>query len=88
MLIKSLNIDEAQFYDDINRLKDLLNSEFENFATMKVGAELDDEEFLASLSEMLNAMNVSAAQASEILRNNLGIDTEIIEVKDTVQEKQ
>ena len=70
----------SHFEEDIQYLKNYLNNR-QDFPNLEIGAELNDANFLEQLSHMLNVMGVTAAQASDILRQNLGIDAEVIEQK-------
>lgn len=53
-----------------------------NFEDIEIGAKLDDEGFLQSLTDLVNATNMTADQAQNYLAS-MGIDAEVIE--DTTQ---
>lgn len=80
-------INMTVFDEALESLQNRLEN-FSDFSNIEIGAEINDQAFLTQLSEMLNKMNVTAAQASDILRENLGIDTQIIQVKDEATETQ
>ena len=78
-----LNTDDFQTEFD-NLLNDYYN--VQNLDAMTIGASLDNSEFLNGLSDMINAANMTAQQATDYL-SSMGVDAEVIEQKTTGTEE-
>lgn len=72
---------EADLYNAINNMSDNIRNSIKD---IEVGAELNDEGFLQSLTDLVNAAGMTADEATEYL-SSMGIDAEVVENTDTVQ---
>ena len=66
--------------DDFNENAAIVQSEMDrlNFEELEIGASLNDEAFLNALTNMVNASNMTAQQATSFL-SSMGIDAEVVE---------
>lgn len=74
----------AEFQNQLNNVKGLLDDK--NFPDLEVGASLNDESFLQSLTNMVNAAGMTAQQATDFL-STMGVDAEVVEDKRTEKVK-
>lgn len=75
---------EADLYNAINNMSDNIRNSIKD---IEVGAELNDEGFLQSLTDLVNAADMTADEATEYL-SSMGIDAEVVENTDVVQGEQ
>lgn len=83
-----VNLDDEAFLaakDAFQTELDALN-EGEGFDSLQVGAELNDQGFLDSLTEMVNAAGLSAEEAEAYLASQ-GIDAEVVQNTETQKEQ-
>ena len=72
-----LNEDEmAALYEEMNGLDDYLHSA--DFEDLEIGAKIDNQEFLDSCEEIINAADMTQQQAEDYL-TAMGIDADIVE---------
>ena len=72
-----VGFDDADFQSGF---EDLLNKyyQIDSLDNLKVGAELNDEGFLAALSDMVTAAGMTAEQATDYLAS-MGVDAQVVE---------
>ena len=74
-----VHLDTTQFQNEFDYLMDLYY-QGQNLDDMEIGAELNNEGFLAGLSQMITAAGMTAQQATDYLAS-MGVDAEVIEQK-------
>ena len=74
-----IGLDTTMFDIGFNHLMDLYY-QGQDLDKMQIGASLNDEEFLAGLTEMINAAGMTAEQATDYLKS-MGVDAEVVEQK-------
>jgi len=79
-----IGLDTSQFDAGFDHLMDLYY-QGQNLDDMQIGASLDNQNFLAGLTEMVNAAGMTAQQATDYLAS-MGVDAEVIEQKNEAQE--
>ena len=79
-----IHLDTEAFKKDFDDIMELYY-QGKNLQDLKIGASLDNEGFLKELSNMVNAANMTAKQATDYLAS-MGVDAEIIQQKTTAQD--
>ena len=79
-----VHLDTETFKTDFDNLMDLYY-QGQELDDMEIGAELNDENFLAELSNMVNSAGMSAQQATDYLAS-MGVDAQVIQQKQTAQD--
>ena len=79
-----VGLDTTAFDDAFNALMDQYY-QGQNLDDMQIGASLNDEGFLQGLTDMVNAANMSAEQATAYLAS-MGVDAEVIEQDNEAEE--
>ena len=80
-----VHLDTTQFQNDFDQLMKLYYFG-QDLGDMEIGASLNNSDFLAGLSQMVNAANMTAQQATDYL-SSMGVDAEVIEQKNTGTEE-
>ena len=76
-----IGLDANAFEADKEAIYDaILDFTGQDFGDIQVGAQLNDQKFLASLSEMVNAANMTQKQATDYLAA-MGVDAQIVQTK-------
>ena len=77
--------DLSNFYNELDIIKGMLDRR--NFDDLEIGAELNDQAFLNELTNMVNAANMTAEEATAYLAS-MGIDAEITKHEVDAEEVQ
>lgn len=80
-----VHLDTTQFQNNFDQLMKLYYFG-QDLGDMEIGASLNNSDFLAGLSQMVNAANMTAQQATDYL-SSMGVDAEVIEQKILVLKK-
>lgn len=87
-ILSRLNLDTSQWDADLAmieaQVKDFTDM---GLADIEAGATLNDEGFLQALTDMVNAAGMTAQEATDYL-SSMGVDAEVVNQTDTVQETQ
>ena len=87
-ILAQVGIDDAQFEADkaniINQIESFTGQDWDD---IEVGAELNDANFLAALTNMVNAAGMTADQATDYL-SSMGVDAKVVEKKVPKENKQ
>ena len=87
-LLINIGFDKDKFYNDRKEIYDLIYDLTKTqFPDLVVGAKLDNQDFLKSLSEMVSATFKTAKQATDYLAS-MGIDAEVIQQDINAEELQ
>ena len=87
-LLINVGLDKDKFYSDRKEIYDLIYDLTKTrFPDLVVGARLDNQDFLYSLSEMVSATFKTAKQATDYLAS-MGIDAEVIQQDINAEELQ
>ena len=85
-ILANIGIDTSQWDADMAAIEaKVLEVEGMGLADIEAGASLDDANFLAALTEMVNAAGMTAQQATDYL-STMGVDAEIVTKPETVTE--
>lgn len=78
-IIGEVGLNKAGFEEDLNELATMsANMENQGLADLEAGATIDNSDYLAKLTEIINASDMTAQQASDLLAT-MGIDAEVVE---------
>ena len=87
-ILAQVGIDDAQFETDkANIISQIESFTGQDWDDIEVGAELNDANFLAALTNMVNAAGMTADQATDYL-SSMGVDAKVIEKKVPKENKQ
>ena len=87
-ILAQVGIDDAQFEaDKANIISQIESFTGQDWDDIEVGAELNDANFLAALTDMVNAAGMTADQATDYL-SSMGVDAKVIEKKVPKENKQ
>lgn len=87
-ILAQVGIDDAQFEaDKANIISQIESFTGQDWDDIEVGAELNDANFLAALTNMVNAAGMTADQATDYL-SSMGVDAKVIEKKVPKENKQ
>lgn len=79
-ILAQCHVDTSQFEEDLNTIESMAaTANGELLDDLEVGASLDNADFLAALSDMVNAAGMTADQATSYLAS-MGVDAEVEEV--------
>ena len=78
-IIGEVGLDKTGFEQDLNELATMAaNAEGQGLADLEAGATIDNSDYLAKLTEIINASDMTAQQASDLLAT-MGVDAEVTE---------
>ena len=78
-ILASIGIDKSQYASDLAEIQGMAaTAEGQGLADVEAGASLDNADFLAALTEMVNAAGMTAAQATDYL-SSMGVDATVVE---------
>lgn len=87
-ILAQVGIDDAQFEaDKANIISQIESFTGQDWDDIEVGAELNDANFLAALTNMVNAAGMTADQATDYL-SSMGVDAKVVEKKVPKENKQ
>ena len=87
-ILLQVGIDKERFYSDKAAIEaEILNFTGQNFGDIEIGAALNDEAFLQSLTDIVNNAHMTAEQATNYLAS-MGIDAQVKEQDDVAEEEQ
>lgn len=87
-ILAQVGIDDSQFeIDKANIISEIESFTGQKWDDIEVGAELNDANFLAGLTEMVNAAGMTADQATDYL-SSMGVDAKVIEKKVPKENRQ
>lgn len=85
-ILANIGIDTSQWDADMAAIEaKVLEVEGMGLADIEAGASLDDANFLAALTEMVNAAGMTAQQATDYL-STMGVDAEVVTKPETITE--
>ena len=87
-ILKRVGLDTSQYETDLQTLNTLAATvEGEGLADIEAGATIDNSDYLAKLTEMVNKAGMTAQQATDYL-SSMGVDAEVVEEETTTPEPQ